>query len=462
MTVDSELIYIDSILFFIGIHLAIWIVCTRFNGSLRHILIGYAIITFSACNIFIKPVGSYLIVIPRTFIFYYKIIGNFSPYDIFLVISILLIFIKNIYIAAREKSIHRISVHKDILYLTFYRDIVLFFLGILGSVVFIALGGSVEWGVEIRYIRGFLTGILVMYFFSSIIIQLDSLEKSRKLISTLSLLTLINMASEFISSFFLQEISWERGGHKVVFFDQTSGILSIIYFPIIFYWSSFFDKTTKATSIFTVFLILYNHIKITYLYLGLVAITVVCFGVKNKIPSRIYFMFFVTIFSCFLYTIFFLNNSSEIAKNTRVGQMESYFKTIENQPLLYMTGIGRGGLFERQQMTEDGGEIREFEKDVYINKQWAFQVPFISHLKETGILGILFVFWIFVISLCKSEKLFSSNPYSGTVALFVTFFSFLGKSLISLDPQFAFYLVTAYLYLHIGYNCIEVNKNDCS
>lgn len=42
------------------------------------------IVTFSIYNIYVKPVQDYLLPIPRTYIFYQKIVAGLSIYDFFL------------------------------------------------------------------------------------------------------------------------------------------------------------------------------------------------------------------------------------------------------------------------------------------------------------------------------------------------------------------------------------------
>jgi hypothetical protein len=450
---------IDSVFFYFGLLIALLIVCKRYQGQLRYCLIMYVIVTFSAFNIFIKPVQDYLIPIPRTFIFYYKVFDRLSLYDIFLLIVIAIITVK--YISKKHNNNSK-YIHKGILYAHFYRDIILFFLSLLGGLVYLYVGGEVDWTVHIRIVRVFLSAIVIMHFIPYFIRKIDSCEKAQKLISTLSFLTLINMLSEFVSSFFLQGISWERGGHSVVFFDQTSANLIMIYLPCILVPYKSLDKMTRFTSIIVTSLIFYNYIKTSYLWSGLVLLSMGILGLKyNKLPKRVLYIYPLFIIAMILYINFFISSSGN-DKMTRVGQFESYIETIQKKnSILYITGVGDGGLFKRQNITEDGGEIRAMDLDKNETVQFAFQLPFLIFFKRAGIIGIICVLYIFIYSFHKSSKWIFVSWYVTTCALFMTIVSFAGGGIMGGgDPQGAFIWGAAYLYMHMGLIIIRKEKYE--
>ncbi|MDR2011217.1 MAG: hypothetical protein LBQ22_12130 [Bacteroidales bacterium] len=439
-------IFIDSILFFVGLLLGLLIVCKRFKGGIKYCLIIYTIITFSVFNIFIKPVQDYLIPIPRTFIFYYKIFNSLSIYDIFLLVVIIPIMISFIINLKRQVS----HIYKGILYVNYYINIILFLVGITGSLIFVNVGGEVDWSVQIRAARGFLSGILIMYSISYFVKKINSITDAKKIISTLSLIILINFLSEFISSFYMQGISWERGGHSVVFFDQTSALLIMVYLPCLLVPYKNLDKITKITSLIVVSLILYNYIKSSYFSSGIVLFLIGIGGFKYKFPKRVLYVYPFLSFAFISYCLFFIFSSSEDAKQTRIGQFESYMKTVNQKPVAYIAGTGEGGLFERQTTTEDLGEIRAMDMENNETKQHAFQIPVLSFFKKTGIIGIICVLWLFLYSLRKSFKLISAGWYFTSCAIFMSVTSLLNGCLMSNDPQGAFIWGTAYLYMHMG------------
>ena len=74
-----KLVLIDSLILLIAIIISsIYII-----GKEKIALYIYMIVTFSIYNIYVKPVQDYLLPIPRTYIFYQKIVAGLSIYDFF-------------------------------------------------------------------------------------------------------------------------------------------------------------------------------------------------------------------------------------------------------------------------------------------------------------------------------------------------------------------------------------------
>ena len=78
-----KLVLIDSLILLIAIIISSIYISKKSIGKEKIALYIYMIVTFSIYNIYVKPVQDYLLPIPRTYIFYQKIVAGLSIYDFF-------------------------------------------------------------------------------------------------------------------------------------------------------------------------------------------------------------------------------------------------------------------------------------------------------------------------------------------------------------------------------------------
>jgi len=440
-------IYIDSIIYIIGVTIGLILIFKRYRSYLRYYLIFFLIITFSGFNIFIKPVQDFNIPIPRTVIYYLKIISSASLYDIYIFGAFLFVLFK--YLKQKRNPFRK----NDFLSLLYLRDIIIFIIGILGSILYQKYGGEVEWSVINRQLRGMLTGLVVLYSVQKVITDVTDESEMYKLLNTLSVLTLINIISEILSAMILRGITWERGGHSIFMIDSVNTYLLMIYGAILFVNSKWNNKLFKLTGLLIVILLILDFYKITYLQLGLtIAIFVFAAIVGfSVLPRRIALVFplFIIGFSIFLMQLFAPNTTNTVALQTRAGQLDGVYEAFDKNPQNILIGIGPGGLFKKQTLTEDGGEIKaiEIENTKFANLQYAFQVPFFFQIKQAGIIGGILTIAFFIMQMRRGFKLIKIHWYLACIMFIIAITCLTSEGISYPDPQVAVYYGMAYLFL---------------
>lgn len=451
-------IAVDNALFFLCLFISLLFIRKNAVGKFeKWAFYGYTIISFSIYNIFIKPVQDYLITIPQTFIFYEKIISSLSLYDIFSIFLFLYLFNRR-YNHHKDKAVF---VHKNLLTLVWKRDLCLLVLSFVGYFLYDLQNNPVDVKVQVRMFRGILTGFNLYYISQFFLYKYTKPVDMMRVIKMFFFVNVLNVTQQFMASFFLQGISWERGGHPVVLFDQTESIMGCFCLPFIFSKVKVIPKWIVCFSYVFCLLTVYNYIKAFYLYVGLVLFLLLFVSLfKRRISKRILPFFLVCGIALMLFVSFFLSNASD-DKMTRVGQMQSLQESFEANPANIFVGIGNGGLIKRQTMTEDGGEIRSIDLESEESKyQSAFQVPFLGPLKVSGMIGMLIVIVVFLkifnVALNKKNSWYKAVSYTC-----FSVWTIGGYTFVSTEPQSTIFICEAYIIMNFVNRLNELNYVSC-
>lgn len=432
-----ELLRIDSIIFFIGVLFALIYV---FKKTLRHErkwYILYIAFSFSSMNIFIKPVHDYLIVTPRTFLFYYKIFNLFSPLDITFVF---LFFFVLLDIYQKKHQRHSRIIQEDVYSVILKRDLIVFCVAFIGFYFYSLDGGPCDVKTQIRSFRKIIYCIVLFYAFRIVNDRYKHYKDICRTINSLYILNFINFANQALSCFFLQDITWQRGGWSVVFLDQTDSYMCLFMFPLLFKRPEFFSKKIVWLSLFVNILLLSNYIKTLYLLLGLTIIVNGIIGIMQKrLSNKVAAVFFVTIVGVIAFVVYISNQTAVL---TRQGQAEMLFDTYEKHSSSIIFGIGDGGMIRHQEATDDAGEIRAVDTDAEENSKYttAFQVPVLSVLKTSGIVGVVLTIIYMSVVFFNCVKYNKKNLFLSISCCLFFVFSSIGSGYLIGDPQATLYV----------------------
>lgn len=459
MQLSGELIRlftIETIILFIAFAVAFLFTKKRAATKELPYWVIYMIITFSSYNIYIKPIQDFLIPIPRTYIFFKKIIGSLTLYDIFISV----VFIKVIWKMLKYRGERALFYSNNSLSLILKREIILTLISYLGLIFFVLANQPVDFTSQLRTFRGIMSGIVFVYFTFKV---LDNYKNPRDCIRFITIIMVIdfsNIMSQFISTFFLGDILWQRGGHNVVLYDQTEGQLFFSYLPFILIKNRIIPKYIKWMAIIVVCLNIYNVPKTIYLYSGLAVVISVLVGlIKGKMPRR---LAAIGMFSLVIIAIFFVSFAmgSSNSKLSRLGQANSLFSVFEKNPVNFFFGIGDGGLFPRQTMSEDAGEIRAIDIESIENSglQGSVQTRYLSFMKTSGLIGLVYALVIFFRLLMRSFKLIKLNWL--IFFFYVCWILYISGIMVLFraDPQCAIFTCTQYIVFVMLYKIYTYNE----
>ena len=439
-----KLVLIDSLILLIAIIISSIYISKKSIGKEKIALYIYMIVTFSIYNIYVKPVQDYLLPIPRTYIFYQKIVAGLSIYDFFSIGLCGMLLIRY-FILKRDKGIFKQS---NVIMWIWRRDVYILVLSFGGFYLYMLTGNPSDYMIQLRTLRGVITGFICVYITMLILKKYDKEQDIRRLLSILFFLNFMNVLSQVISSFFLQSISWQRGGHSVVLLDQSESYMSLFLLPLIIAKNKIISKWMVFTAYVIILLQVYNYVKMLYLNAALLLILLVIIGLMGgRISRRIRNLSMLIGIAVFIFTLFFIN-SSKGDKMSRVGQNNSLMVAFQNNPVNIIFGIGDGGLIIRQTMSEDGGERRviDSENEKYSQYQAEYQVPYLGTLKTSGILGMVFIVYYLVLLLkltCRVQQKYGWY-YCAALGLFLIVVS-VGRLMIIAEPQIPIFLCEAYI-----------------
>lgn len=439
-----KLVLIDSLILLIAIIISSVYISKRSIGKEKVALYIYMIVTFSIYNIYVKPVQDYLLPIPHTYIFYQKIVAGLSIYDFFSIGFCIMLFIRH-FILKKDKNIFRQS---NVIMWIWRRDIYILILSFLGFYLYMMAGNPVDYVIQLKTLRGVITGFICIYVTMAILIKYNKEQDIKRLLSALFFLNLINVLSQVISSFFLQSISWQRGGHSVVLLDQSESYMTLFLLPLIIIKNKIVPKWMVFTAYVIILLQVYNYVKALYLNAALLLILLVVIGFfRGKISRRIMNFSVLIGIAVFIFALFFIN-SSKGDKMSRVGQNNSLMVAFQKNPINIIFGIGDGGLIAKQTMSEDGGERRiiDSENEKYSQYQTEYQVPYMGTLKTSGILGMIFVVYYFILLLKLTFRVQQKYGwyYCAAMGLFLIVVS-IGRLMIISEPQIPIFVCEAYI-----------------
>lgn len=439
-----KLVLIDSLILLITIIISIIYISKRSIGKEKIALYIYMIVTFSIYNIYVKPVQNYLLPIPRTYIFYQKIVAGLSIYDFFSIGLCVMLFIRY-FILKKDRNIFRQS---SVIMWIWRRDIYVLILSFLGFYFYMLAGNPTDYMIQFRTLRGVITGFICVYTTMVILNKYDKEQDIRRLLSILFFLNFMNVLSQVASSFFLQDISWQRGGHSVILLDQSESYMSLFLLPLIIAKNKIVPKWMVLTAYIIILLQVYNYVKTLYLNAALLLILLVIIGlIGGRVSRRIMSFSILICIAVFIFALFFIN-SSKGDKMSRVGQNNSLMVAFQNNPINIIFGIGDGGLIAKQTMSEDGGERRtiDSENEKYSQFQAEYQVPYMGTLKTSGILGMIFVVYYFILLFKLAFRVQQKYGwyYCAAMGLFLIVVS-VGRLMIISEPQISIFLCEAYI-----------------
>lgn len=457
-----QLLFYDSVLFFTALIISAFYIYKHHRGTERYVFYIYLIITLSITNIFVKPVQDYLIPIPRTYIYYYKLFAGLSIFDILIIVIFCYICIKYL---SRIKY-RRIFFSCNLLTKIFKCDSILLSLSFVGFGVYMLGDNPIDYVTQIRCCR-LILNIIVVVFIAQIVINKYTSDKDIfRLISTLFFLNFIVYFSEFLSSFFIKEICWERAGHKVSLLDQTGAGMALIYVPFILCKTPYLKRWMSLSAYFFLALLVYNSYKTWLLAIGITTFIMIYFGLlTGKIQKRLFLFSLIGILSVSLFVVS-VSQSESNSVNTRKGQNEMLYKTFKENLINVICGIGHGGMIRKQTITEDGGETRaiDLENNESAKYVTTYQVPFFNIIKFSGIIGMLVCINLFILMLKNSFSIIKYGWYFSYCIAFMAVMLLLGTRLFYSDPQMSIYYVEAYvvfkLLLQRQIRIIDSTKNS--
>lgn len=431
----ASLLSLDAIIFSIGILIALIYIFKKTLKKERKWYILYTAITFSSMNIFIKPVHDYLIITPRTFLFYMKFMNYFSPMDIIFMILFIGVFI-DIY---KKRRLGKLQIFTDNFFSQiFKRDILLFTISFVGFFIFWVDNGEVDIKVQLRSVRLFLYGIPLYYLFEAIQVRLWSINDIRRTIEAFYVLNFINMLNQSISAYFLSNITWERNGWSACFLDQIDIRIYFVVIPFLLCPLFFVSRKILYMNVFIFILLLRIYMKSFYLVVGLSIIVIAFMSLfQGKIKRKIFVLFC----GAFVGVLLFLGYiAQEKAILTRQGQLDMLFGMYEQHQACSIFGVGFGGMIKHQEVTEDGGEIRAIDAEQMKNNYTTtFQVPFFSFLKTCGIFGLFLTIFMSGSILKKCFEYNRKNLFFSAMSVIFLINYFMNFVFISADPQGCLY-----------------------
>lgn len=437
-----QLLLYDSMLFFLALIICIIYIKKNHQGTEKSIFYIYLISTLSITNIFVKPVQDYLIPIPRTFIYYYKLFAGLSIFDIFIIVTFLYVCLNYL---SKDKY-RKIFFSKNILTKIFKYDIFLLILSFVGLVVYKLGNNPIDLVTQIRCIRLILNSVVFIFIAQIAINKYQSDEDIFRIISSLFFINLIIYFSEFSSSFLIKDICWERAGHKVSLLDQTGAGLALIYIPFIVCKTQYLKKWMLFSAYFFLVLLIYNSYKTWLLAIGITVFIMIFFSfIKGKIQRRLLLLSVIGIIAIVIFVIKVAQSNSDSVR-TREGQNEMLYQAFSENPINIIWGIGHGGMIKKQTTTEDGGEIRKTDVENNSTKYIpTYQVPFFNIIKTSGIIGILLSINLFFIMLKYSFNLIKYGWYFSFSIAFIAVMLLLGTRLFYSDPQMCLYYIEAFV-----------------
>ncbi|MCS3313107.1 hypothetical protein NXX38_14730 [Bacteroides sp. BFG-637] len=203
-----KLVLIDSLILLIAIIISSIYISKKSIGKEKIALYIYMIVTFSIYNIYVKPVQDYLLPIPRTYIFYQKIVAGLSIYDFFSIGLCGMLLIRY-FILKRDKGIFKQS---NVIMWIWRRDVYILVLSFGGFYLYMLTGNPTDYMIQLRTLRGVITGFICVYITMLILKKYDKEQDIRRLLSILFFLNFMNVLSQVISSFFLAKYKLAKRG----------------------------------------------------------------------------------------------------------------------------------------------------------------------------------------------------------------------------------------------------------
>lgn len=446
----SQSIFIDNILFIITtIYITIWVLKKNiiFKEKLAYLLL--FIIFNSSYNIMVKPIHDNNMIIFRTFIWRYKIIGPLGIMDlifIILFITFLVDIIKNIK-------------YNKLINLIYIREFIFILIGITSF--FINKGYTIDSSKFFIECKG------IIYFFVIITLTLKYLKRSIKDVDYMRMFTFI-LATGFISTLvFNNYYLWVRYGQVVKIIDQedayTISMICIYYYL----FKSLKHKKIKYFLLFTVFF-LQNLLCIYKLNIVYMIISIILLFTIIKKTKVSYFVSNILILCVIAMSIIGIDSLKEIASSnaiyTRVYQSIDFMTEMVHRGSYATTfGLGMGTPYYSEFDIGDGGEIKAIDKQ-FGNYRFAVQTPILGVVKYIGIAGFIInmtLIFIITVTMYRYIRVVRNNLSPELISLTTMFILNLitGTTSFSTYGTLPILIFNAFIIGRISLQIKELSKN---
>ncbi|WP_199635218.1 hypothetical protein JEM67_08630 [Serratia sp. PAMC26656] len=403
----AGLIFIDSIVFFVFLSIAIFILFRfkRINSiskSFFFLLLFYVVCSYSSYNMMVKPIHDYNMAIARTFIFHFKVIGPLAPLDIVFLISLMFIGLRKV--AQGNLLTFRLDIDTAFfIKFILIQGVVIVTISTLAFVLHTYGGGKGQLADQLLYFRGIIYFLVVVYLYQ---LAVDDFKRLGfyKVFSLFLLLDVINAISGFISTIIYKDYVWSRYGINVSIIDQDD-VYNFLTVYALLAVTFLFTKPIKRIYIYTAilgigFLIFANIYKYIFMLAALFFFyDTFVNAMKGKVAV---FKIMIAALSIVLLTSTIVMLSTSKSMNTRSGQITDYWEYTGSKFPASIIGIGHGGQFYSPTETDDDGEVKAILKESSMaNYKRNIQTPVVSFIKTIGPLGTVIAIAFLIYGLMK-------------------------------------------------------------
>ncbi|MFN2994119.1 hypothetical protein ACOMDM_07695 [Serratia plymuthica] len=403
----AGLIFIDSIVFFVFLAIAIFILfrfkrINKISKSFFFLLLFYVVCSYSSYNMMVKPIHDYNMAIARTFIFHFKVIGPLAPLDIVFLISLMFIGLRKI--VQRNLLTFRLDIDTAFfIKFILIQGVVIVTISTLAFVLHTYGGGKGQLTDQLLYFRGIIYFLVVVYLYQ---LAVDDFKRLGfyKVFSLFLLLDVINAISGFISTIIYKDYVWSRYGINVSIIDQDD-VYNFLTVYALLAVTFLFTKPIKRIYIYTAilgigFLIFANIYKYIFMLAALFFFyDTFVNAMKGKVAV---FKIMIAALSIVLLTSTIVMLSTSKSMNTRSGQITDYWEYTGSKFPASIIGIGHGGQFYSPTETDDDGEVKAILKESSMaNYKRNIQTPVVSFIKTIGPLGTVIAIAFLIYGLMK-------------------------------------------------------------
>ncbi|HAT3693757.1 MULTISPECIES: hypothetical protein [Serratia] len=440
---NNLLIIYDSIVFFLGLFLAfayLYRIAARFHLNFYSVTLFslYVLCSYSSYNIMVMPIHDYNIAIARNIIYHYKIFGFISVIDIVFIIIFFALLAHFTFHSGWFKFRQR--EYKVAIFLTVAIIIQGCVIGIISTSAFfnhVMQGGLGQIKRQIVYFRGVIYFSVLIYLFFNCTKQLSSLGLY-KVLTFFCVFDLINFTSSIAASNIYYDFLWERYGVKITIIDQDKiynyfTIYSLMIFALFF--SRLPQRFTICLATIVIGAVMYfNMYKFLFAFAFLfILYDIIISTLNNKIPKL---KITITFLICIIALPAMMNLYSSKSMNTRSSQMTDYWKYTGQYFPASLIGIGYGGLYYSPSGIGDKGETKKIdlmELDAHYKR--SIQTPFLTQLKNSGLLGVIFMLTVAVIvtmRMIKANLKLAEHIFSNAICFNIIWL--VGSTSILLQP----------------------------
>lgn len=437
------LIVYDSILFFLGLFLAfayLYRIVVKYNFNLHAVILFalYVLCSYSSYNIMVMPIHDYNIAIARNFIYHYKFFSFVSIVDIVFVTIFFALLAHFFFYSGWSRFRH--NEYKLIIFLAgvvIIQGCVISIISTSGFLSHVMQGGLGQVKRQAVYFRGFIYFGVLIYLLFNCIKQLSSLG-FYKVFTFFCVFDLINFISSIAASNIYYDFLWERYGVKVTIIDQDK-IYNYFTAYSLMIFALFISRSPQRLTICLATIVIgavmyFNMYKFLFAFAVLFILYDIIINIlNNKLPKLKIAVTFL-IFIIALPAMMSLYSSKSM--NTRSSQMIDYWTYTGQYFPASLIGIGYGGLYYSPSGIGDKGETKKIDlMQLDSHYKRSIQTPLLTQLKNSGLLGVIFMLSIAVVVTVRMIKVnlkLTENIFSNAVCFNIIWL--VGSACILLQP----------------------------